>query len=326
MTEDRTADTSSRAGAGGEPESQAAEPATEPDENLIESEPPSGRATEFRRRLDLLVPASVGRKTLGALAAAALALGLLAGLLVGTDLATSGPGRTATGTGAAPEDKSTRIGPEEAVERLVTVYAMGAATLTIEDLAALGESATIEGGRPPAASGLDGLCGIPSAPAPVPPPGERPIPIPSPPGPESLPGSVPYGVSVVYDGVGPSAMAFGLGDAILTQRIGPYLDPLATSAQLRGTVEMARTCASSDGDPDVRTDGVRSGIGDEYAVFTVGRPDLGAGGFETAIVVLVRVGGQLIEISLTPDGGAEVPDGLTRALHIAEAAARLAGG
>lgn len=44
-------------------------------------------------------------------------------------------------------------------------------------------------------------------------------------------------------------------------------------------------------------------------------------------MVLVRVGGQLIEIALTPEGGTEVPDGPTPAMGIATAAlARMLAG
>ncbi|MBA3339137.1 MAG: hypothetical protein H0T54_05220 [Geodermatophilaceae bacterium] len=53
------------------------------DEDLIESDKPSSRMAGIHRRLDLLIPATFGRKFLGSVTIAALALGLVAGYLVG---------------------------------------------------------------------------------------------------------------------------------------------------------------------------------------------------------------------------------------------------
>jgi len=113
-------------------------------------------------------------------------------------------------------------------------------------------------------------------------------------------------------------VSFLLAGASLTERIGPDLDVLAPST-LRGTVELARSCSATGG-VTVRTDGIQTGIGDEYAVFSVDRVDPATGVARMSIVVLIRVGGRLIELTLSSAGSAEVPDGLARALAIAEAA------
>jgi len=262
------------------------------DEDLIESEPPSTRTSELRRRLDLLVPASVGRKTFGASTAAGLAFGLAVGFLVGNISGAEPTERTEPTQTQAQEGAP----PDGAREEAVVVVAFGAGFLTFQDLSTVGE--TVLSGRYGMADtpGLDGLCGMAGRP-------------------ESIP--VPQGPGGQYTVFG--SASFVLVGATLTQRIGPDLDVLAAST-LRGTVELAQSC-SDGGDVTVRTDGIQTGIGDEYAVFSVDRVDPTTGEIKRSIVVLVRVGGRLVELTLTSESSAEVPDGLARVLRIAELAA-----
>lgn len=284
------------------PHPQAESPAGE---DLIESDVPSARTTEIRRRLELLVPATVGRKFLGGIAVAALATGLVAGFLVGNVFGTERADPPQTQTGPPPDGGYIPIVPYNRLEEMdqgIIVFSADAGFLTLQDLTGLGEAALPGGYGLADISGLDGLCAIASSP-------ER-VPLPRGPSPEHS----------VF-----ASASFRLAGATLTEQIGPDLNVLAAST-LRGTVELAQNCPSSD-DLTVSTEGIQSGIGDEYAVFTVRRPDPASGEIETSIVVLVRVGGQLIELSLTPEGGNEVPDGLTRAMAIAKAAvARMLGG
>ncbi len=270
------------------------------DEDLIESEPPSTRTSELRRRLDLLIPASVGRKTFGAITAAGLAFGLVVGFLVGNISGAEPtermePTQAQAQEGAPPDGGYIPIIPDGAREEAVVVVAFGAGLLTFQDLLTVGETALSGRYGMADASGLDGLCGMAS----------RPDSVPKPPAP---------GVEYTVFG----SASYVLAGATLTQRVGPDLDVLAAST-LRGTVELAQSC-SDGGDVTVRTDGIQTGIGDEYAVFSVDRVDPTTGEIKTSIVVLVRVGARLIELTLTSESSAEVPDGLARALRIAELA------
>jgi len=271
------------------------------DDDVIESESPSARTTELRRRFDLLVPATVGRKTLSGIGAAALVLGLAAGFLVGNNVGTEPTALTEpTESGQAqegppPDGGYIPIIPDRAVEEAVVVVAFGAGFLNPLDLEDIGEAVLSSSYGLVEPSGLDGLCGVVS-------------------GPESAP--FPQGPSGEYTVFG--SVSFVLAGASLTERIGPDLDVLAPST-LRGTVELAQSCSATGG-VTVRTDGIQTGIGDEYAVFSVDRVDPATGVARTSIVVLIRVGGRLIELTLSSAGSAEVPDGLARALAIAEAA------
>ncbi|MBA3339136.1 MAG: hypothetical protein H0T54_05215 [Geodermatophilaceae bacterium] len=177
----------------------------------------------------------------------------------------------------------------------VVVFALGNGLLNLEDLSALGERALPWRGELGVTSGLDGLCGTVRGPAVTP-----------------LPDGAVAGASAA------GAVEFILASASLSEIISADLDTLAAST-LRGRVQLAQDCPSSNG-LTLQTDGIINGIGDEYAVFTVERTAAVSGVVETGFVVLVRVGGRLIEVSLTPEGAADVPDGLHRALRIAEAA------
>ena len=264
-------------------------------DDLIESEAGSVRATEFRRRLGLLVPAAMGRKLVGAIAAGTLALGLVAGFLLGSGSGSEPTATVAVGTGPPPDGGYIPFVPDAGVlsEEGVIVYTTGPEFLGPDDLIIAGEQPVRAGFfGVDLASGLDGLCGNVQRPQPP----LAPLP----------------GLNSV------SSISYALDGATLVERIGPDLDVLSAST-LRGTVELARTCADTDY-LTVRCDGIQTGIGDEYAVFTLVRSDPESGVIATSIVVLVRVGDQLVEIALTPDGGADVPDGPARALRIAEAA------
>ena len=268
-------------------------------EDMIESKPKSGHGTEMRRRLALLVPASMGRRLVAGIAAATLVLGLVAGFLVGNISGAEPtermePTQAQAQEGAPPDGGYIPIIPDGAREEAVVV-AFGAGFLNPLDLEDIGEAVLSSSYGLVEPSGLDGLCGVVS-------------------GPESAP--FPRGPSGEYTVFG--SVSFLLAGASLTERIGPDLDVLAPST-LRGTVELAQSCSATGG-VTVRTDGIQTGIGDEYAVFSVDRVDPATGVARTSIVVLIRVGGRLIELTLSSAGSAEVPDGLARALVIAEAA------
>ena len=268
-------------------------------EDMIESKPKSGHGTEMRRRLALLVPASMGRRLVAGIAAATLVLGLVAGFLVGNISGAEPtermePTQAQAQEGAPPDGGYIPIIPDGAREEAVVV-AFGAGFLNPLDLEDIGEAVLSSSYGLVEPSGLDGLCGVVS-------------------GPESAPfPQGPRGEYMVFGSV-----SFVLAGASLTERIGPDLDVLAPST-LRGTVELAQSCSATGG-VTVRTDGIQTGIGDEYAVFSVDRVDPATGVARTSIVVLIRVGGRLIELTLSSAGSAEVPDGLARALVIAEAA------
>jgi hypothetical protein len=267
-----------------------------PDEDLIESETPSTRANEFRRRLEVLVPATVGRKVLGGIAVGALALGLVAGFLLG-NLRQPEPAEITADVQPAPalDGGYGPIAPDGSpVEEAVVVLAMAGGLLTLQDLAGLGESALPRAFRPEDTAEADQFCGLST-------------------GAGSL--EVPPGPGATY-GVA-NGVSFILGGASLTERIGADLDVLAAST-LRARVELALNCSRIDG-PAVRTDGIQTGIGDEYAVFMASRPDPASGAIQSSIVVVVRVGGHLIELTLTSQDG-EPPDAQARALRIAEVA------
>lgn len=261
------------------------------DEELIESGAPSARSTEIRRRLGMLVPRSIGRRLVAGIVAATLVLGLMAGFLVGRSYET---GMAALGPHAVALSDIVTIPFVPAynvIEEGVIVFSLAADLLLPDDLLDVGETKVLYGPtRRDIASGLDGLCGNSLALEPIPAPGLNPI----------------------------SSKSFTLDSATLTEQIRPDLGVLAAST-LRGSVELARSCGITDAQT-VQTEGLAEGIGDEYAAFTVSSLNPTTGQVETSIVILIRVGGRLLEISLAPDGGVEVPDGLARALRIAEIA------
>lgn len=268
-----------------------------PDEDLIESEAPSSATTTFRRRLERLVPPVVGRKVVGGIAAAALLLGLAAGLLVGNNFGTEKEAAPRAQESASPPDGYIPIVPDGSSleEDRVVVLSLSGALLTLQDLAGVGETTALPGSYGSVESAeSDQLCGLSARAEPVPFPSEA---------------GVEY---TVFDSV-----SFVLAGASLTERIGPDLDVLSAST-LRARIELARNCSSTG--LTVSTEGVQTGIGDEYAVFTVQRRDPASGPLHSSILVLVRVGSQLVELTLTSEATAEVPDGLARALRIAEAA------
>lgn len=272
-------------------------------EDMIESKPKSGHGTEMRRRLALLVPASMGRRLVAGIAAATLVLGLVAGFLVGSVYVPEQTAALGVDAVPGPDAGYIPIVPGDSVlahEDGVIVFTTVSEFLTTDDLQDAGETPASAGAMSvDFTSGLDGLCGN------EPSPGREPVPAPR---------------------VNPIATtSYRLSGATLTEHIGPDLGVLAAST-LRGTVELVGSCGNGDG-LTVQTDGIEAGIGDEYVVFTVVRSDRDPGVVETSVVVLVRVGGQLVEIALTPDGAGEVPDGFNRALRIAEVAvARMLAG
>lgn len=278
---------------------------SEAEEDLIESEGPSPRTAGIRRRLDRLVPQRVGRRLLGGFTAAALALGLVAGYLVGhspsADSTDNATGQSATATGP---DSIPFVPDGSPLDEGVIIFTLANGLLSLQDLNQMGERALPLRNEGGVASGLDGLCGTVRGPE------VRPLPV----------GAVDAGAHPA------GTVSFVVAGAALNEIIGVDLATLAAST-LRGQVQLAQDCASTDS-LTVRTDGVVNGLGDEYAVFTVARTDPNDGVSRTGVVILVRVGGQLVEVSLAPEGGRnDVADGLNRAMRIAEVAvARMLGG
>lgn len=254
------------------------------EDDLIESDEASPTMSRLRQRLGVLVPPRVGRRFLGGVTVTALALGLVAGYLVGQS--PENQEADVASRSSAPGDlNNIPFVPEGTPLDEGVPFTLHGGLLTLEDLTALGEQPRPRGTGLNAASGLAGLCA----------------------------GADPATVNGAL-----SAVSFDLADALLRELISPDLDVLAAST-LRGEVQLAQNCAASD-DLTAQTEGVLDGIGDEYAAFTVRRTDPASGAVTTSYVILVRVGGQLIEVSLTPGDVTDVPDGLTRALRIAEAA------
>ncbi|MBA3801267.1 MAG: hypothetical protein H0X18_19720 [Geodermatophilaceae bacterium] len=267
-----------------------------PGEDLIESEAASSATTEIRRRLERVVPPMVSRKVVGGIAAAALVLGLVIGFLVDTFFGTEKEAALQAQESAGPPGGYIPIVPDGSPleEDGVVVLSLSSALLTRQDLAGLGETALPGSYGSAESAESDQLCGLSGSPETVPfPPGA----------------GVEY---TVFDSV-----SFVLAGASLTERIGPDLDVLSAST-LRARIELARNCSSTG--LTVSTEGVQAGIGDEYAVFTVERTDPASSSMQSSILVLVRVGDQLVELTLSAVGGPGLPDGLTRALRIAEVA------
>jgi len=272
-------------------------------EDMIESKPKSGHGTEMRRRLALLVPASMGRRLVAGIAAATLVLGLVAGFLVGNISGAEPtermePTQAQAQEGAPPDGGYIPIVPDGSPleEDGVVVLSLSGALLTQQDLAGVGETTALGGSYGSVVSAeSDQLCGLSSSAEPVPFPPET---------------GVDY---TVFDSV-----SFVLAGASLTERIGPDLDVLSAST-LRARIELARNCPNGTG-LTVSTEGVQTGIGDEYAVFTMERTDPASSSIQKSILVLVRVGGQLIELTLSAAGDTGLPDGLNRVLRIAEVA------
>lgn len=119
------------------------------------------------------------------------------------------------------------------------------------------------------------------------------------------------------------ATVFGVNAAQVSELIWPRADAASASATLHTLVFQAQICPElASMQASIATEGVRteSGLGDEYALFTL-LPTV-AGGLDApfATVALVRVGADLIEIALTPNA-ANVPETQARCLQIAAAAA-----
>ncbi len=265
-----------------------------PDEELIESEAPS--STTLRRRLERLVPPVMGRKVVGGIAAAALVLGLGTGFLVDTVFGAEPEAPRQVQESAGPPGGYIPIVPDGSrlEEDGVVVLSLSSALLTLQDLAGLGETALPGSYGSAESAESDQLCGLSRSADPVP---------------------FPSGAGVEYTVI--DSVSFVLAGASLTERIGPDLDVLSAST-LRARIELARNCSSTG--LTVSTEGVQTGIGDEYAVFTVERTDPASSSMQSSILVLVRVGGQLVELTLSAAGGPGLPDGLTRALRISEVA------
>ena len=265
------------------------------EEDLIESDEPSPTVHWFGRRLDQLLPARVGRRFLGAVTVTALALGLGAGYLVGA--APWNDGREGVGDSSTAADNELNnlipLNIEEAVPSPgdgVIVYSTVGGLLTVEDLTALGELPLTSGLA--GSSGLAGLCA-------------------------AEPAATPTGADPGTENGAASGITFELADAWLSELVSPDLDVLAAST-LRARVELAQSCGTSAF--TAQTEGVETGIGDEYAAFTVRDTDPASGALSTGFVILVRVDSHLIEVFLAPTGDADLFDGLNRALRIAEAA------
>lgn len=270
------------------------------DDDVIESAAPSTRSSALQRRLDRVIPPTVSRSWLGGTAISALAIGLIVGLLVAESpppQVVAEPVPAEQQSSSAPAGGYIPIVPYSSLdEEAILALSIGSGYLSQGDLAAIGETAllgTIAMGPTYAASRL---CGIPD-------------------NEESLP-SPPV---VTTADVLSSSAQFLIAGATLIEWISPYLGSLS-SATLQDRVELATNCDGTAEGLTVTTAGSQADIGDEFALFVVQRPDLDTGVVMTSYLVLVRVGGQLVELSMTPVGDAEIADAEERILAIAQAA------
>lgn len=270
------------------------------DEDVIESAAPSRRSTAIQRRVDRLIPRTVSRSWLGGTAISALATGLIVGLL----LAESPPPVPVVETAPAEQQAGSFSGggylpivPYSSVdEETLIALSLGSGYLSLADLAAIGENALLGGVAMGPTYAANRLCGIP----------DNEAALPSPP------------VVTTADALSSSAQ-FLIAGARLIEWISPYLGSLA-SATLQDRVELATNCDGTAEGLTVTTTGSQLGVGDEYALFAVQRPDLDTGVLMTSYLVLVRVGGQLVELSMAPVDDSEIADGEARILAIAGAA------
>lgn len=253
------------------------------DEDLIES---AQRAKSgFQRRVETALPH-------GAVVVALLVLGLVVGSLGGFAVGHSNQ-RTLTGLGYV------FIGPfplaEPSLELTPFEQAYGRSqlpSLTRADLVALGENVTRDYGVFSARSAIPIMCGTSVG----------------------QPGTPTY-LDLRY----PSTV-FDVDGGEIRQLIWPQPDRASASGTLHTLVFQAQQCPEVPNfQTSVVTDGVRTGIGDEYATFAQQPTVAGDPGTLFASVVLVRLGADLIEIAFTSDGIA-VDQAEDRCLRVAAAA------
>jgi len=121
-----------------------------------------------------------------------------------------------------------------------------------------------------------------------------------------------------------SSIAFNVDGGRITQLVWPRTDEVQATATLQTLDLQARLCPTvADSSVTMVTDGVQTGIGDEYAVFHT-RPTSSEPSALFATAVLVRVGSDLIEVSFT--SASESPSAEARCLAAAAAAVRVATG
>ena len=122
------------------------------------------------------------------------------------------------------------------------------------------------------------------------------------------------------------AVIFRVDGGEISQLSWPRADETVASAALHTLVFQAQQCPEvPEFQARIGTSGVRTGIGDEYAVFTRSPAVPGQGDADVVPAVLVRVGADLIEIAFTSGPDAS-PDAEARCLRVALAAAQLAAG
>lgn len=261
------------------------------DEDLIESAPRRPPSPSPLRRWAQRI---LGRPAVGA---ALLVIGLAAGSLSGYILGQQNPPELAgiyayfRGFEQIPVSPRTEPSVDPAYGRTPIP------TLTAEDLVALGEDVTRQFSVLSGRSAIPVLCAT----------------------------SVGQPGSTSEPSTGYPSTVFQVRGAEITQLIWPHPDAAMASGALRTLVSQAASC------PDVpnfqlrvTTSGQRYGIGDEYAFFYRQPLEDDSPEATYAIVVLVRVGADLIEIALTSEDAAGADEG--RCYRVAEAAAGKAAG
>ncbi len=245
------------------------------DEDLIES---TSRPRSASRRQ---AEAALHHRSV---AAALLALGLVAGSIGGYLVGHNDP-RTLAAVGFL----SSFVPFEQTYGRPPL------ATLTSEDLSAIGEKVDRQLRVSSAQSAIPVLCGTgmgqPGTPS--------------------------------FFGLSYPAIVFGVVGGQLTELVWPQVDEATASGVLRTLVTLAQGCPEIPQlQATIATGGLLSGIGDEYAVFTR-RPTSADQAAFTTTAALVRVGADVIEISFAADGTAVV-DPESRCLQVAATAVRVA--
>jgi hypothetical protein len=260
-----------------------------PEDDLIESAPlrPPSALRRWAQRI-------LGRPAVGA---ALLVIGLIAGSLSGYILGQQNPPELGgiyayfRGFEQFPVSPLTEASVDPAYGRTPIP------TLTAEDLAALGENVTRQFSVLSGRSAIPVLCAT----------------------------SVGQPGSTSEPGTGYPSTVFQVRGAEITQLIWSHPDAAAASGALRTLISQAVACPDVPNlEMRVTTSGQRYGIGDEYAFFY--RRPLVADSPEAtyAVVVLVRVGADLIEIALANEDAIGVDEG--RCYRVAEVAARRAAG
>lgn len=256
------------------------------DEDLIESAPGPQSALQLWARRLLARPAVV---------TALVVSGLIASSLTGYALGRNNPETLAgiygysRGWEAFTPDSAFAGSPFDPTYRPTPIP-----SLTVEDLAALGENVSRQFTVLSGQSAIPVLCGA------------------------SL------GQAGTSDTAYPSTV-FRVDGGKITQLVWPHADVLAASGTLRTLVFQAQQCPGvPNSDATIVTGGVQAGIGDEYAVF-YRRPTVSGPTVFFATVALVRVGADLIEVSFTSDI-IDIPDAEARCLRAATAAVGAAAG